>query len=126
MCLLLHLGIFLVVKNTFIFLPVFISSVPACVFRCIGISDYIHVLACVSIWGNVSPDLSVTEDGLFPPKLKLDSLACTSAQIILVKSLVDTFYVLCFGLKLFFATVVVKYQRSMLILVFTRSVWVHA
>ena len=79
---------FLVVKNTFIFLPVFLSSMPACVFVCIGIIHYIRILACVYIWGNVSPDLSVTEDGLFPPKLKLGSLACRSAQINLVKSLI--------------------------------------
>ena len=103
----------------------FISSVPACVFVCIGINDQIHILACVYIWGNVSPDLSVTEEGLFPPKLKLDSLARRSAQINLVKSLIPSTYTVL-GLKLFFATVVVKYKRSMLVLLFACSVWVHA
>ena len=51
-------------------MPVFVSGVLASVFVCIGISDQIHILACVYIWGNVSPDLSVTEDGLFPPQVK--------------------------------------------------------
>ena len=106
-------------------MPVFVSGVLASVFVYVfGFGEYIHILACVYIWGNVSPGLSVTEDGLFPPKLKLDSLACRSAQINLVKSL--TLYVYCFGSETFFATVVVEYKRSMLILVFACSVWVHA